>query len=501
MKKPLQLTKSTISIFAIVMMQGVVSLVALRNTAFQDEALYLYAGRQIFLSWTGGPPVAEHYGRFFAGFPELFPVIGGVLDMLGGIEAARLFNLFCLMGVTFCLYYITSRLFTSKSAIFAASLFAFQAPILFLGRLATHDALSFFFVAASSALAVYIGKARSAWSSLLLGPVVVLAVATKFVALLYIPIIFWLLIDVGITHIGWKRLFVRVFFSIYYMVIIGALLLLNLDRDVLTGLQYTTTNRIAFIKTPPLELLGKIVPLSGIMYLLGFFGVWVSGKRRALLSFFLLGTSLLAPLYHIYKGEFVSLDKHLGFSIFFITPLAGNLLSRIAGSQKSAFLGRYWFAGLGFCLVVFSFGIKQAQALYHDWPSTDKLTHVLRTQVRSQEGHHYLAETFEVPRYYLQDITVSWQWVGLDFFEYTDKKQRFLSGNEAYTAAVDDGYFDLIVLNFGYNSSLANVINAELRKVKKYELISKIPYDDTYGNGYFWVWRRVPFFSNQQIQP
>lgn len=124
----------------ILLVQSVSSLVALRNTAFQDEALYLLAGRQIFLNWLGKTPYVEPYGLYFSGYPSFYPVIGGGLDFLGGLETARMFSLLCMLIVTCCVYAITIQFFDRKSALIAALLFACEGSVLFLGRLATYDA-------------------------------------------------------------------------------------------------------------------------------------------------------------------------------------------------------------------------------------------------------------------------------------------------------------------------------------------------------------------------
>ena len=124
----------------ILLLQAITSLLALNNTAFQDEGLYLLAGQQIFLSWMGKTPYLEPYGLYFSGYPSFYPVIGGVLDFLGGLEAARLFSLLCMLIVTTCVYFITLQLFDRKSALIAAFLFACEGSVLFLGRLATYDA-------------------------------------------------------------------------------------------------------------------------------------------------------------------------------------------------------------------------------------------------------------------------------------------------------------------------------------------------------------------------
>ena len=104
----------------ILLLQAITSLLALRNTAFADEALYLLAGQQIFLTWMGKTAYLEPYGLYFSGYPSFYPVIGGVLDFLGGLEAARLFSLLCMLIVTTCVYFMTVQFFDRKSALIAA---------------------------------------------------------------------------------------------------------------------------------------------------------------------------------------------------------------------------------------------------------------------------------------------------------------------------------------------------------------------------------------------
>src|SRR5262249_25216063 len=69
-------------------LQAIISMATLHNTAFQDEGLYLYAGRQIIHYWMGGPVPLDHYAFYFSGYPFLYPVVGGALDMIGGLELA-----------------------------------------------------------------------------------------------------------------------------------------------------------------------------------------------------------------------------------------------------------------------------------------------------------------------------------------------------------------------------------------------------------------------------
>ena len=483
------LARSRWSLPVILLLQAAVSLLALQNTAFQDEALYLYAGRQIFNSWFGGPHVIDPYAAYFSGYPAFYPVIGGMLDMLGGLELARMFSLVCMLGVTTCAYFATKNLFDRDSAIFAAAIFAGQAPVLFMGHLATYDALCLLLLATALVLALHVSKADRPWGALGLGPLLVLAVVAKYAGLLFVPTVLVLLTWCSLERQGWLKMFARVALMGCSLAVTAVVAYLLMDKAVLVGISATTTNRVPSVYTAPQVLLTHIIWLGGIAFLLSLLGIVCGGWKRLPLGLILFGSALLAPAYHLYKGELVSLDKHMGFSMFFLMPLVGYAVAYLSGYQQSIFKGRYWLTGLAICLVIFSIGIQQAQYLYTEWAPSTNVEYVLRTQVRDASGR-YLAEDYDVSRYYLQDVTAPWQWSSLDFFEYTNQAKQQLSGPAAYAAAIHDGYFNLVELSYGYNAALAVVISSDLKASKQYNLIARIPYHNAYGNGYYWIWRK-----------
>jgi hypothetical protein len=199
---------------------------------------------------------------------------------------------------------------------------------------------------------------------------------------------------------------------------------------------------------------------------------------------------VLAPAYHLYEDEPVSLQKHVAFGLFFAAPLAGYVVARLGGYSRGAVVGRRWLASLAVCLVLFGWGLRQAQALVAEWPNSDALIQVLLTQVRPGAGH-ILAEEAEVPRYYLQNIVAWWQWNHLFWFDYTDAAGRHLSGVPAYKAAIAEGYFALVILRYGPNAATAHAIDGGLRHGKRYKLIARVPYYTVYGLGYYWIWHKT----------
>src|SRR5947209_17406676 len=267
----------------ILLFQASTSLLALRNTAFQDEALYLFAGRQIFLSWMGKAPYLEPYGLYFSGYPSFYPVIGGVLDFLGGLEAARLFSLLCMLIVTACVYFMTIQFFDRKSALIAAFLFACEGSVLFLGRLATYDAFCLCLLALTVMLSLLASKAASAKTLLVMGPLLVLVVAAKYAGLLFVPTLLALLAWWSWNHKGLEGMFVRLGIALFSLVVSGFIAFLIMDKQALTGLSFTTTDRVSYTQTLPLLVIQHIVMAAGIYFGLGFLGLLFCSRHRRLL--------------------------------------------------------------------------------------------------------------------------------------------------------------------------------------------------------------------------
>ncbi len=473
----------------ILLLQAITSLLALRNTAFQDEALYLLAGREILLSWVGKVPYLEPYGLYFSGYPFFYPVIGGILDFLGGLEAARLFSLLCMLIVTASVYFITMQLFDRKSALIAAFLFACEGSVLFLGRLATYDAFCLCLLALVMLLSLRASKAASAQSCLAVGPLLVLMITAKYAGLLFVPTVLALLAWWTWKHKGLQEMFVRLGIVLFSLMVSGTIAFLGLDKQVLTGLSYTTVNRVSFIQAAPMQVIQHIAMMEGIFFALGFLGLLLCGRQRLPTGLLLFGSALLVPLYHTYKGELVSLDKHLAFSMFFLAPLAGIAIASLVRWLQKHSVRLSWFPALALCLLTFPLGVQQARTLYDGWPSSSQLTTFLRPRVQPGIGH-YLAEDSDVLRYDLKNETNIWEWNSLDYFVYTDKEKHNLSGEAAYNAAISEGYFDLIELSYGYHAPLARQMTQNLIESKHYDLIAKIPIHSSNGSSYYWVWRK-----------
>ena len=174
-------------LFAILCVQAVLSL-RMSNTAFEDEALYLYSGHLEIAHLLHGAPLQGDYSSYFSGAPVLYPVLGALADDVGGLAAARAVSLIAMLGTTALLYSLTRRLFNERVGLCAAVIFSVTESALFLGRLATYDAPALFLLALATWIVVRTAPFR--WPVYLLAALPIgLAVATKYASALFVPTI------------------------------------------------------------------------------------------------------------------------------------------------------------------------------------------------------------------------------------------------------------------------------------------------------------------------
>ena len=134
-------------LLAVLAVQAALSVRLLRaDTAFQDEALYLWAGHLQWAHWLHGTPIPP-FPYYFSGAPVIYPPLGALADGIGGLAGARVLSLVFMLGATGLAWGTAARLFGRRAAFFAAALFAVLGPTLHLGAFATYDAMALFLVA------------------------------------------------------------------------------------------------------------------------------------------------------------------------------------------------------------------------------------------------------------------------------------------------------------------------------------------------------------------
>jgi 4-amino-4-deoxy-L-arabinose transferase-like glycosyltransferase len=475
-------------------MQTAVSVVTLHNTAFQDEALYLYAGRQIFHHLMGGPAPFDHYAFYFSGYPYVYPLIGGVLDTIGGLALARSFSLACMLGVTTTVYFVTIRLFGLRVAVLSTAVYASMGVVLFVGRLATFDALCLFLVALATALALRTATGGRPRLALAVGPALVLAILAKYAGLLFVLPVFGLMVVLGLECLGWRATLLRLAMALATFSLSIGVAYEVIDNAALHAIAGSTTNRATGLKAPRLALFLHVLEMGGVVYLFALAGLVLLLLHRGrfrIPAMLLFASSLLVPAYHIYKQEPISLDKHIAYALFFAVPLAGYAIAWLSGllpRGTSEFHRGHWLAGLAVAAAVFTLGLRQSHMLYSNWANTTDLSYALHTQLRNGTGRIF-AEDIEVARYAARDVSQEWQWNSFYYPYYVDKHHHRLFGNQALTQAIRDRYYSSVELSFNYFPAQAYFLAQQMADTRNYDLIAAMPLVNSYGRGHYFLWR------------
>jgi 4-amino-4-deoxy-L-arabinose transferase-like glycosyltransferase len=474
------------------------------NTAFIDEATYLWAGHLEWAHWVHGAPVPA-FQTYFSGAPVIYPPLAAVADSLGGLAGARLLSTAFMLGATLMLWGTTSRLYGRRAAVAATVLFALLGPTEYLGAFATYDAMALFLMAAAVWCLV---RARDSadCSPLLLAGILALAAAnaTKYATAVFDPSVAVIGALVIADRRGKKAAAGRFGFVTACTVALVAGLLAAGGSWYVAGVQYTTTSRAAG-DAPASLVLSDSARWIWIPCVLAAAAVALSVlSRRSRASTWLVCalafSGFLVPLEQARIHTTVSLSKQVDFGAWFAAVAAGYALARLSGTSR-----RTWVRGAAVVPVLAAAAIPaavtgpaQAMSSMQGWADSSQMTAMLRPLVREYPGD-YLVEDYDVFGYYLRN-QVPWQaWLNTWYFTYGGTTARVtavatqnVTGVSAYDGAIEHRYFSLIVLNFGDTAAIDDRVTADIRRYGGYRIVAELPYSSRFGNGQDTVWARIP---------
>jgi 4-amino-4-deoxy-L-arabinose transferase-like glycosyltransferase len=484
-------------LLGVLVIQAVLSL-RLRNTAFEDEALYLYVGHLQIEHLFYGTPVPDFFTSYFSGSPMLYPVLGATADAAFGLAGARVLSLLFMLGTTALLYHLTHLLFNRRIALCAAAVFAVTQSTLFLGNFATFDAPVLFLLTLATWIVVRTASRRAWEACLFAAPVLTLAVAVKYVALIYVPVVTAVAVLAAFPYRGSRALLRGLALPTLVAAALAGALAVGGSRH-LDALRTTTTER-ASGHDRPMDLLLDCLEWGGLMLAVALLGAVLYTWRvhrseapglgnaaapgrwwRACLGLLLCGATLLAPAYQMHLHTHVSLHKHIGYGLLFAAPMAGVGITRLIGTHF-----RFPQFGPLIWVALLAFGMSQSQELYRVWPNSAELVATLRSQVVA-DGH-YLVEANSPPRYYLREQTRPEQWTSTYAITYYGNKGAPLTGEAGYRKAIADGYFDVIVFDRTVTKELDNKLAEQLASSPSYRLLTKLPFTNTRGIGAYEIW-------------
>ena len=487
---------SRLVLLAILCLQAVLSL-RLHNTAFEDESLYLYAGHMELQHLLHGTPLQGAYASYFSGSPVLYPVAAAALDQLGGLAAARALSLFEMLATTTLLYSMTRCLFNERIGLCAAAFFAVTESAVFLGNFATYDATCLSLLALAAWIMVRTAGLR--WPVFLLAALpAALAVGVKYAGLLFVPTIAVLPVLAGWPERGRRVLWYPAAFGAAVAGLLYAALRLG-GKDYMTAIQTTTTNRVQGLISDTI-ILREAAEWGGVLFVAAVVGtvayVWrvrtepdekiapAGGRfRRAALGVLLTGTALLAPAYQAHLHTDISFLKHIGFGLFFAAPMAGFGLARIMGD----YFRRPQF-GIAVWSLALVLGMVQSGYLFHSWPSSGPFTNAFAKHLKPNA--RYLVEVPEVPIYYLMGNADAQpkQFTSTFYIVYKNKKGQLLTGPAGFTAAVQDGYFQIIAYSNTVTLAADGALAKALTASRMYSQAADVHLSDSFGPVDYHIW-------------
>ena len=484
-------------LFAVLAVQAGLSLrLVWTNTAFEDEALYLWAGHLEWAHWLHGTPIPP-FPTYFSGAPVIYPPIAALADSIGGLALARLLSLAFMLGATALLWATAQRLYSERAAFFAAALWALLGPTIRLGAFATYDAMALFLVALAAWFATGGRQRRDATGWMLAGAAALtLANATKYATGLFDPVVAGMAVLAGYPRLSDKGAWRRGAFlaSCVTVLIIG---LLQCGQGwYVNGVDQTTLARhdggtaISVVLVSSWDWIGVVTAAAAISAVLCLIGKMPFSGR--LLVLMLAGAALLVPIEQARIHTYTSLSKHVDFGAWFAAIAAGYGADRMSrwARPRLARAGITAILAGGLAPVAMT-GYAQAAGFY-SWPDASYLVLYLRHLV-SHSGR-FLADNSPTLEYYLRDSTSWQQWSSVYGITLPSGRRVPVEGNSLapYRVLFAHHYFKLVILAFSDKPQLDKSISAYLDTDPSYRFLGVIPFANPGSHGRYLIWEYAP---------
>jgi hypothetical protein len=479
----------------VLVVQAVLSLRLVRaDSAFQDEALYLWAGHREWAHWLHGVPVPP-FPAYFSGAPVIYPPLGALADSAGGLAGARVLSLAFMLGATALCWATASRLFGRRAGFFAAALLAAAGPTLHLGAFATYDALALLLIATAAWCAVRGGQRPDSTGWMVAaGAALALGSAAAYAAALLAPAVVLLALLAAAPGPGKAaaRQAATLLTVTVTLLLAGALIG---GSPYLRGITQTTILRAGGADSP-LAVAGSAWSWTGLIIAIAAAGAAAAWARRdarprAWLLTLLAAAGLLAPLEQAALHSTASLNKHVEFGAWFAAIAAGYAADQFiaaAPARRAALTAGACTVALALPL---SLGITQARAFATAWPNSASFIAIFGPLADHGTGR-LLVEDPSIAEYYLPAGTRWQRWsstrnIILPSGASTGGPAASITGDgnpAAFTRYIRRRYFSLVALNFADTTTLDHHIRTDLRAAR-YHIIQVIPY----GTGTYIIYK------------
>jgi hypothetical protein len=513
---------------AICAVQAALSLTLIwSNTAYLDEADYLWIGRLELAHWLHGTSWPSAYAyRLFSGSPLFYPPLGALADSAGGLAGARVLSLAFMLGATVLLYLTASRLIGPRGAAVAAALWALSEPAIRLA-FATFDPLSIFLTALSAWLIVQ-ADSRRRHGVLVAAAAAALAVAnvTAYSGIVIDPVMIAFAFLVWLPRMRARQAALRTLcLAVCSAVFFG---LLMTASHSWAALMFTVIARQVADYQSTVTVLSGIWGYSGLIIVLAIIGTIAacnteSRPRAGLLA--LLGTAaFIVPVAQLHDQTAWSLDKHLAYGIWFAAIAAGYGCDQLIR----------WFPGNSRQLAAVCCSValvyvgghswQSAWQRYHTWPNAGAFISAFKPVAAHSQGLFYVpGHEANIVQYYTPQGREWKRWsakLSLDPVAVAE------SDRESYYAGqLNKGGYGVIALFYSTTFSTAPGLSGNLllsppsRRLNRellylvgevsgesglpaltlaleadpdYSLVAAGPYNSAHDYGIYAIWQKVP---------
>jgi hypothetical protein len=497
------------------------------NTAYIDEADYLWVGRLELAHWLHGTPWPSAYAyRLFSGSPLLYPPLGALADSAGGLAGARILSLAFMLGATILLFLTASRLIGRRGAVIAAALWVVSEPAIRLA-FATFDPLSVLLTALSAWLIVQVGYRRYR-DALVIVAAAALALAntTAYSGIVIDPVVIAFALLVWLPRMqAWKAILRMVCLAACSAVFFGLLITASHSWN---GLLFTVVARKVADYQGIVTILNAIWGYSGLIIVLAVIGAIAAGStesrsRIGLLA--LLGAAaFIVPAAQLHDQTAWSLDKHLAYGIWFAAIAAGYGCDQLIR----------WFPGdsrqlaVVCCLIALAYtgghSWQSAWERYHSWPNAGAFISDFNPVAAQSQGRIYVpGHEANIAQYYTAE---GLEWTRWDATLTLDPPPAARDDWELYyTIRLNGGNYGVIALFYPTTFSsapglsknlllsppgrstdqellrLVGTISGEpglpaltlaLEADPDYRFVSAGSYSSTHDYGIYAIWQRIP---------
>lgn len=495
------------------------------NTAYIDEADYLWVGRLEIAHWLHGVPWPSAYAdRLFSGAPIVYPPLGAVVDGIGGLVGARIVSLCFMLGATTLLYFTASRLIGRRGATISAALWALSEPAIRL-TFATFDPLSVFLMTVSAWLIVQSGYRRYR-GAFVLAAAAALATAnvTAYSGIVIDPVV------IAFAFLVWLP-DMRVWRSLLYTILLAAasaifFALLITASHSWSGLLFTVIARNVADHQGIVTIISDSWGYAGMLMILAIIGIVTAcsaenWRRASLLT--LLGLAIfVVPAAQIHDQTAWSLDKHLAYGIWFAAIAAGYGCDRLIHLLPGTSLRLLAICSAIAIVFVGVNGWQSAWARYHSWPNSQDFISALRiAMIQKQDRIYVPGHEANIAEYYTMQGRYWMRWSAS--LSLNPSRLPRKAWGSYYSAQLRTGKYTLIALFYSTTFSSAPdlpgsvllhpqdsptnrkllglvgdnsgepglpALTLALEEDHQYQRAAMGPYDSAHDNGVFVIWQK-----------